>query len=87
MLYDVIDAIYKGDYRIELKFEDGVSGTIDFTKYTKMGGVFENMKNMEYFRSFKVNPDIGTITWPDDVDIAPDTLYVEVTGTKQPWMK
>lgn len=45
------------------------------------------MKNLEYFRSFKVNPEIGTITWPDDVDIAPDTLYVEVTGAKLPWME
>lgn len=87
MIYDVIDAKYKGDYRIELTFEDGVTGTLNFFKYTKFGGVFKNMKDLNYFRKFKVNHEIGTITWPDDVDIAPETLYVEVTGVKLPWMK
>lgn len=87
MLFDVIDAKYKGDYRIELTFEDGVIGVVDFSDYPKMGGVFEKMKSIDYFRSFKVDPELGTIIWPDDVDVAPDTLYVEVTGKKLDWMK
>ncbi len=32
-MQDVVSAVYKGDYRIEVTFEDGKKGTVDFTKY------------------------------------------------------
>ena len=33
MLHDVVSAIYQGGYLIELEFDDGQRGTVDFTKY------------------------------------------------------
>ena len=88
MIHDVIDAVYKGDYRIELKFDDGKIGVIDFSKYLNRGGVFKKLKNLEYFRSFKINKEIGTITWFDELDIAPETLYAEATRDRLPsWME
>ena len=41
-MQDVISAVYMGDYRIEVTFEDGKKGIIDFSKYLKRGGVFES---------------------------------------------
>ncbi len=88
MIHDVIDAVYKGDYRIELLFDDGKRGTIDFSKYLKRKGVFRKFENMEYFRNFKINRELGTITWSDELDIAPETLYAEATESKLPaWME
>ena len=87
MIHDIIDAEYKGDYLIELFFDDGKHGIVDFSKYLKRGGVFRKLKNIEYFRAFQINKELGVITWANDLDIAPETLYAEATGTRLPsWM-
>jgi hypothetical protein len=87
MIHDVIEAEYKGDYRIDLLFDDGKRGTVDFSKYVKRGGVFKKFEDIDYFRGFQVNREIGAITWPGDLDIAPETLYAEATGAGLPsWM-
>ena len=88
MIHDVVDAVYKGDYKIELVFDDGKRGVVDFSKYLLKGGVFERFKDRDFFRHFKVNEEIGTLTWSDELDIAPETLYAEATGIDLPsWME
>ena len=87
MLKDVISANYKGEYKIEVTFEDDATGVIDFSKYLSKGGVFEKFKDMEYFRNFKINSELGVLTWSDEVDIAPETLYADATKSPLPdWM-
>jgi hypothetical protein len=87
MIHDIINAEYKGDYLIELFFDDGKRGIVDFSKYLKRGGVFRKLKNLEYFRAFQINKELGVLTWADELDIAPETLYAEATGTRLPsWM-
>ncbi len=75
MLVDVTDAIYKDGYKLEVVFEDGNRGIIDFSEYTEKGGVFAQFKNLEFFKSFVVCKDLGTIVWGEEIDIAPETLY------------
>lgn len=36
---DVVSADYKGGYKIEVTFEDGATGIVDFSKYLKLKGV------------------------------------------------
>jgi hypothetical protein len=87
MLRDVISADYKGGYKIKVTFEDGATGVVDFSKYLSKGGVFEKFKDMEFFKKFKINEELGVLTWGDEVDIAPETLYAEATNTPLPdWM-
>ena len=87
VLHDVVSAVYKGGYRIELKFDDGRRGTVDFSKYLKREGVFERFRDLEFFRDFKINKELGVLTWGDEIDIAPETLYAEATGSPLPaWM-
>ena len=87
MLHDVIRASYVKDYEIELEFDDGQGGIVDFSRYLKKGGVFERFKDIDFFRNFLVNEDLGTITWGDEVDISPEILYAEATGSPLPdWM-
>lgn len=87
MLRDVIAAKYLGEYKIEVTFEDGASGIVDFSKYLLDGGIFEKFKNMEFFKSFKINEELGVLTWGDEIDIAPETLYSEATNSPPPeWM-
>ena len=87
MLHDVVSAIYHGGYLIELEFDDGQRGTVDFAKYLERRGVFEQFKDIEFFQSFTINKELGVLTWGDEIDIAPETLYAEATGTPLPsWM-
>jgi hypothetical protein len=88
MIHDIVAAVYKGGYRIELEFDDGEWGVVDFTKYVEKGGIFERFRDMEFFRGFSVNKELGTLTWADEIDIAPETLYAEATGSALPkWMR
>jgi len=41
--------VYKGEYRIEVKFDDGKGGIVDFSKYLDKGGVFDRFKDMTFF--------------------------------------
>ena len=87
MLHDVVSAIYQGGYRIKLKFDNGRRGTVDFSKYLEREGVFERFRDLEFFRNFTINKDLGVLTWGDEIDIAPETLYAEATGSGLPaWM-
>jgi hypothetical protein len=88
MLKDVISAHYKGEYKIEVIFEDGAKGIVDFSKYLSKGGVFKKFKNLDFFKNFKINKELGVLTWADEIDIAPETLYAEATKSPLPdWMK
>ncbi len=87
MLHDVVSAVYRGGYRIELEFDDGQRGTVDFTRYLERRSVFERFKDLDFFRSFAVNEELGIVTWGGEIDIAPETLYAEATGIALPaWL-
>lgn len=87
MLHDIVSATYKGGYKIQLTFDDGKKGVVDLSKYVERGGVFRRLRDRAFFRAFKVNEELGVLTWNDEIDIAPETLYAEATGTPLPeWM-
>jgi hypothetical protein len=87
MIHDVVAAEYQGGYRIELTFDDGKKGVVDFTKYLKMGGVFERFRDPDFFRRFQVHTELGVLVWEGGIDIAPESLYAEATGSPLPeWM-
>lgn len=88
MLHDVVSASYVDGHRIELVFDDGERGVVDFSAYVERGGVFERMRDPEFFKSFAVDPDLGTVTWNGEIDVAPETLYAAATGKPLPaWME
>jgi hypothetical protein len=68
----VIQAEYRGQYRILVRFNDGSEKTVDFRDWLE-GPIFEPLKEVAYFRRFFI--DGGTIAWPNGADIAPETLY------------
>jgi hypothetical protein len=42
---------------------------------------------MAFFKNFAINEELGVLTWGDEIDIAPETLYSEVTNAPLPeWM-
>ena len=88
MSYDVVSAVYNGGYKIDLTFDDGKNGVVDFAKYLERSGVFKKFKDIEFFKNFTVNEELGIITWNNEIDIAPETLYSEATKSSLPyWMQ
>ena len=88
MYIDIISAKYKPEYKIELTFENGRSGVVDFRKYIEKGGVFSPLADLGFFKKFKVNEELGVLTWNDEIDVAPEALYSEATGEGLPdWMQ
>jgi hypothetical protein len=67
----VVNAEYVGEYQIRLRFSDGVSKTVDFSRW--LGGkVFHSLRDYSEFRRFFIAG--GTVCWPNGADIAPETL-------------
>lgn len=51
MIHDAVSVTYQGSYRIELTFDDGKRGIIDFTPYLKRGGIFKRFETWPSFAS------------------------------------
>jgi hypothetical protein len=77
MLIDVIETRYVHDFTVWVKFEDGTEGEVDLTAEL-WGPVFEPLRDVEYFRQVRVDPELGTIVWPNGADLAPEFLYEKV---------
>jgi len=77
-LPSVTRAEYRGGYSIQVMFNDGKSGTIDFVRWLE-GPIFEPLKDPEYFQRFFL--DGGTVSWPNGADIAPETLYEQAQSS------
>jgi hypothetical protein len=60
---------------VRVRFEDGTAAEVDLSYLLDYGGVFEPLRDPEYFRLLRADRDAGTIVWPNDADIAPETLY------------
>ena len=84
MLKDVIAVQPLDGYRLQIEFEDGVKGIVDIAKLIQFTGVFAPLEDRAYFVQVTVNPDLGTISWPNEADIDPDVLYACVTGEPMP---
>ena len=70
-----------GEYRLELSFTDGTQGDLDLKeRVASRGGVFTPLEDLGFFRQVKVDPEAGTIFWPNEVDFCPDVLYSLVSG-------
>lgn len=68
-----------GHHRLRLGFEDGLEGELDFAG-RDWHGVFEPLSDPSYFRRVELDPELGTIVWPNGADIAPETLHNRVSG-------
>lgn len=80
MLRDVVEVQPTQDYRLSICFDDGVSGEVDVAEIVEFEGVFAAIKNPDYFGQVRVDPDLGTVCWPNEANIDSDVLYALVTG-------
>jgi hypothetical protein len=61
-------------FTLEVTFKDGFHRRYEMD-LTNRGGVFEPLKDPDYFAKAFVDEELGTVCWPNGVDIAPERLY------------
>ena len=62
------------DYGLLLTFSDGARRHFDMRPYLQLP-IFQQLQNPAYFALARIG--YGTVTWPDEIDIAPETLYAK----------
>lgn len=73
-LVDVVSVRVLDGFAVELGFADGMVKRIDLDPYLQ-GPVFEPLRrDALYFRTVRVDPELGTIAWPNGADIDPQVL-------------
>lgn len=65
-------------YKLWVKYEDGVEGEVDLSHLAGKG-VFALWDDYAAFEKVYIG-DYGQIAWSDEIDICPDTVYMEITG-------
>lgn len=71
----LIDAKAAEGYVVHVSFEDGLTADVDLSYLLDYGGVFEPLRDLKYFRQLRADAEAGTIVWPNEADVAPETLY------------
>ena len=77
MIPKVVEVKHLQDYKLWLRFQDGLSGTVDLSAEL-WGPMFEPLKDKMLFAQAAVHPELETVTWPNGADLAPEFLYEAV---------
>ena len=75
MEYDVVEVQAVTPMALQVRFSDGTAGRVRFEP-THLTGVFEALKDPIVFAQARV--EAGAVTWPGDLDLAPDAMYAEI---------
>ena len=67
------------DYRVWLRFDDGVEGEVDFSTKPRTG-VFAPWNDYEFYRQARLGEQRRTLTWPGELDFCADALWLQLTG-------
>ena len=75
MYWDVTTVKPLAGYRIQVEIADGRKGIFDLKPYLDHG-FFHELRDVNYFN--QVGILFGAVTWPNEQDIAPETLLAEM---------
>jgi hypothetical protein len=77
---DVEAVIALPGYRLAVRFFDGTSGIVDMKAMIEgeNAGVFAALRDPALFNTVTI--DIGTVTWPNGADLAPNAMHAELTA-------
>jgi hypothetical protein len=75
MHWDVVSVKPVSPLELSVLFMDGTEGRVRFES-SHLTGVFEALNTPEVFRQARVEE--GAVTWPGEIDLAPDAMYREI---------
>ena len=78
MPWRVVEVQPLSDFRLHVRFLDGLEGRVDMAAliHSSTAGVFAQLADPARFaQAFVVH---GAVTWPGEIDLAPDAMYAEI---------
>jgi hypothetical protein len=78
-LVDITAIEVIGDHALRLTFEDGTIGDVAFEDH-EWRGVLAPLQDPVRFA--EVSIEMGTLSWPDGLDMAPEPLYAEARANR-----
>ncbi len=66
------------NFRLWLRYNDGVEGEVDLSGLAGRG-VFAAWNDVAFFNAVRLSTH-GAIEWGADLDICPDSMYLQITG-------
>ncbi|MDQ2948498.1 MAG: DUF2442 domain-containing protein [Acidobacteriota bacterium] len=78
MPWRVVDVAPLAGFRLSVRFVDGKTGTVDLSVLigSAHAGVFAPLADPALFAQVFV--ENGAVTWPGELDLAPDAMYTEI---------
>lgn len=76
----LIDVKPLDNYQLWVKYADGTEGVVDLSSLVGRG-VFALWNNYREFQKVHIGPG-GELSWSDDIDMCPDSIYLKITGKK-----
>lgn len=78
MPWRVADVKALPKFQLRVRFVDGLEGTVDMARliHSKKAGVFAVLSDPARFNQVRV--EYGAVTWPGELDLAPDAMHAEI---------
>jgi hypothetical protein len=76
MYWDIIEVKPEADYRLFVRFKDGLSGFVQLRREELTGALAP--QDVQFFE--RVFIDGGAVAWPGEIDLAPDAMYSQVAA-------
>lgn len=82
--WEVVDVDVLTGHRLKVRFVDGTEGEVDLSRmvFGEDAGVFAALRDPAVFAQVRI--DDGAVTWPGELDLAPDAMYGEIKANG-PW--
>jgi len=77
MYWDIVEVAPKADYTLLVRFKDGLEGLVRLYP-EQLTGALEPLRDENFFKRAFI--DGGAVTWPGEIDLAPDAMYAEVSS-------
>lgn len=70
-------------FRLRVSFADGLTGTVDMSRlvHSPEAGVFAALADPTLFAQVKL--DYGAVSWPGDLDLAPDAMHAAIQEQRE----
>lgn len=73
-LYDVTAFEIVGDYTLRVTFDDGTTQIVNLEP-ALVGEMFAPLRDPDFFRQVRLDPEIRTLVWPNGADFDPYVLH------------
>ena len=80
MYWDVVEVKPQPDYCLFVRFRDGLNGHVRLAK-KELTGVLAPLNDPDFFQQVFI--DHGAITWPGEIDLAPDAMHAEIARQRR----